>query len=81
MSVHGSTNQVFPVLANTIADGSIGCNGGKCPTVYEADENTLIVQGYRADDQFETGFVPDGEGVVRIPKGLLRQLVANHLLD
>lgn len=78
MTTHGTSTPTLKVLANTNAEGLDGCNGGGCPTVYEIDENTIAVQGYVADGLFENGFIPDGENVVRIPKGLLRQLAANY---
>ncbi|WP_170927224.1 hypothetical protein [Agreia sp. VKM Ac-1783] len=49
--------------------------------MYETDEDSVIVQGYIARDKFEGDFIPAGEDVVQIPKGLLRQLVANGSLD
>lgn len=65
------------VLANTSADGgTTGCSGGNCPTVYEFGGDSVLVQGYAASEIFARGTLPDGEEVVRIPKGLLRQLVA-----
>jgi hypothetical protein len=76
MTVHGTSNHVFKVLANTTKDGSGVCNGGSCPTIYD-DGDTLIVQGYTASEDFEAGFIPDGETVVSIPKALIRQLLAN----
>ncbi|MGL4340590.1 MAG: hypothetical protein ACRCSP_09255 [Rhodoglobus sp.] len=71
---------VYPVVANTDKIGLGGCGGGGCPTVYEVDADTLLIQGYTADDRFEPGFVPDGENVIRIPKGLLVQFAKNYLL-
>lgn len=78
MTTHGTTNPTLKVLANTDAQGLDTCSGGGCPTVYEIDDDTIAVQGYVVDGLFEAGFIPAGENVVRIPKGLLRQLAANH---
>lgn len=78
MNVHGTENSVFRVLANTTADGTTSCGTGGCPTVYEIDDETLVIQGYEASAMFDSAFVPDGENVVRVPKGLIRQLIASQ---
>lgn len=51
----------------------INCSGKNCPTVYRKDEETLVIQGYVADNLFVTG-LPDGEQAVEIPVALLRDL-------
>lgn len=66
----------YTVLANTDRSGLQGCSGKSCPTVYQFDEDSVLVQGYIAGDLFSAGDVPTGEDVVRVPKGLLRQLAA-----
>lgn len=43
------------------------CGGGSCPTVYQTDRDTLLVQGYAVADTT----VPDGELLVEIPRELL----------
>lgn len=45
------------------------CGAGTCPTVYEADPETVVVQGYRAS-AFDG---PDGVSGVEIPIELLQQ--------
>ncbi len=77
---HGNEVKLFEVLANTDTAGLDGCVGGNCPTVYATAEGDLLVQGYTADDLFEGSFIPDGESVVRIPAGLIRQLVERNSL-
>jgi hypothetical protein len=48
------------------------CSGGSCPTIYETDQGTLIVQGYKTLD--DTGVeVPEGEALVEIPLELLAE--------
>jgi hypothetical protein len=42
------------------------CSAGGCPTVYAAEEDDVIVQGYT-----ETLDTPDGESAVRIPHHVL----------
>ncbi|WP_242606984.1 hypothetical protein [Protofrankia symbiont of Coriaria ruscifolia] len=59
-----STNTPGIVLA-TSCDYS-----GSCPTVYQDDPDTVLVQGYVVDSVHA---VPDGESMVRIPAALLRQ--------
>lgn len=49
------------------------CAGKKCPTVYMKDDETLVVQGYVADNLFVEG-LPDGEQAVEIPMSLIRDL-------
>ncbi|MDQ2707700.1 MAG: hypothetical protein M3Z25_08730 [Actinomycetota bacterium] len=45
-----------------------------CPAVYDTDGEFAVVQGYPLVDP-GVG-VPDGEGLVRVPKALLRALAA-----
>jgi hypothetical protein len=67
----------FVVLANTDEMGNLECSGKGCPTVYSMEGDDVLVQGYVARGLFGAAEIPEGEDVVRIPKGLLRQLVAN----
>jgi hypothetical protein len=48
-----------------------GCAGGECPTVYETDRGTLVVQGYAFEPAAGGVAVPSGEQMVEIPKELL----------
>jgi len=51
-----------------------GCNGGTCPTVYEASHlgGDVLVQGYvvSPEEAAEVG-VPAGEALVRVPRSML----------
>lgn len=57
-----------------------GCGGGSCPTVRQLDTATggedVLVQGYSvpAEEAAALG-VPEGEVLVRVPLGLLRDAV------
>jgi len=81
MSGHSAANPVYPTLANTTPDGLSKCSGGPCPTVFDLGDDMLAVQGYPTGDLFADGFIPQGEDVVRVPKGLIRQLIAGGHFD
>lgn len=57
----------MPVIAK------LNCAGKNCPTIYRKDDDTIIVQGYKADNLFLTE-LPDGEQAVAIPVELLKNL-------
>ncbi|TQN32916.1 hypothetical protein FHX37_2904 [Haloactinospora alba] len=45
-----------------------------CPTLYETDRDTVLVQGYELPPEEHTRLaVPEGESVVEIPKSLLQE--------
>lgn len=75
MNGHLAPSNGFPVLAKTDRTGAADCPGNNCPTVYGFEGDDILIQGYEADALIAS--VPAGEKVVRIPKGLIRQLVAN----
>ena len=52
----------------------VNCEGKNCPTIYQKDDDTLVIQGYIADNLF-TEALPDGEQAVEIPLSLLRELM------
>lgn len=52
---------------------TMSCEGKNCPTVYQKDDETLVIQGYIADNLFRDG-LPEGEQAVAIPISLLREL-------
>lgn len=52
---------------------TMGCGGKSCPTVYRKDEETLVIQGYKADHMFVTE-LPDGEQAVAVPISLIKEL-------
>lgn len=60
-------NRYMQVLAAS------NCSGRNCPTIYRKDDETIIVQGYRADELFLTK-LPEGEQAVAIPISLIKQL-------
>ncbi|MEU9983605.1 hypothetical protein [Streptomyces sp. NPDC050856] len=48
--------------------------GGNCPTLYETDRGTIVVQGYKVTDpeaRAQLRDVLDGEDIVEIPRELL----------
>ncbi|MFJ7207243.1 hypothetical protein ACIQWR_27370 [Streptomyces sp. NPDC098789] len=55
-------------------------DGANCPTVWVEDvRQEILVQGWNPDEAMlakclETGPIPDGEGVVRIPFRMIRAL-------
>jgi hypothetical protein len=46
------------------------CRDGTCPTIYETDRGTIVVQGYVVTDADVA--VPEGETLVEIPAELLK---------
>jgi hypothetical protein len=49
-----------------------GCFDGTCPTVYETDRGTIVVQGWNVKDADVAP--PEGEALVEIPRELLKQI-------
>ena len=49
---------------------------GGCPAVYETDQGTLVVQGWKVADAETLAQldIPDHETVIEIPRALLRFL-------
>lgn len=45
------------------------CGNSGCPSIYEPDGDSILVQGYSVD---AGASVPAGESVVRVPLSLLR---------
>jgi hypothetical protein len=53
------------------------CSSGACPTVYQSDSGTLLVQGYAVSPD-RTGLdLPAGESMVEVPAELLAEAVRN----
>jgi len=48
-----------------------GCFDGTCPTVYATDHGTVVVQGQLVQDADVV--LGEGEGLVEIPAGLLKE--------
>jgi hypothetical protein len=51
------------------------CGNGSCPTVYQTDRGTLVVQGYTVAPQTAGLDIPHGEQLVEIPADLLTALM------
>jgi hypothetical protein len=52
-----------------------GCHGGSCPTIYESDRDTFIVQGnLMKPNEINDLAIPSNEGVVEIPRALAQAL-------
>jgi hypothetical protein len=50
------------------------CSGGTCPTIYETETGSIVVQGYVVDPS-EVGLeMPAGETVVELPRELLERV-------
>jgi hypothetical protein len=51
-------------------------NGRTCPTIYETDRDTIIIQGYRVLDAEALADLqlPEGEAAVEIPRSLLPEV-------
>ncbi len=53
--------------------GGSGCGNGPCPTVYETDNDTIVVQGFTVDPQKAGLQLPPGENAVEIPRYILER--------
>lgn len=51
------------------------CASSGCPTIYESDRGTLVVQGYAISARQAGIDLPDGELLVEIPVDLLTRAV------
>ena len=49
------------------------CGSAACPTVYQSDRGTLVVQGYAVPAEVAGFELPEGELMVEIPVELLKQ--------
>jgi hypothetical protein len=57
--------------------GGSGCGNGPCPTVYETENKTIVVQGFVVDpDALD---LPPGEAAVEIPRYILEKALATEL--
>jgi hypothetical protein len=59
--------------------GRDGCWDGTCPTLYESDRGTIVVQGWVVEDGDVTP--PEGEALVEVPAELLEQLAGLRARD
>lgn len=52
-----------------------GCAGSACPTVYESDRDTLVIQGLKLSEEDKNSIkLPDTEDAIEIPKSLIKNL-------
>jgi hypothetical protein len=59
--------------------GRQGCWDGTCPTLYESDRGTIVVQGWAVEDGDVTP--PEGEALVEVPAELLEQFAGLRARD
>jgi hypothetical protein len=59
--------------------GRQGCWDGTCPTLYESDRGTIVVQGWAVEDGDLTP--PEGEALVEVPAELLEQFAGLRARD
>lgn len=69
--LHPTSRQALPTHSVTLTAIAGRCGGGECPTVYQTDRGTLIVQGYAFDSAVAGVALPPGEQMVEIPTELL----------
>jgi hypothetical protein len=55
----------------TLRTISASCGSSSCPTIYESDRGTLVVQGYTVAAERTGLAMPEGEQLVEIPVDLL----------
>ena len=58
-----------------VAGGHSGCHGGHCPTIYETETGSFVIQGYTVTEETNADLGP-GESLVEIPASLLQGLIA-----
>ena len=59
--------------------GGSGCGNGPCPTVYETENGTILVQGFDVSGDSVDLDLPPGESLVEIPRYVLeRAMSAEH---
>ncbi|MFG1609976.1 hypothetical protein [Actinoplanes sp. NPDC049265] len=56
---------------------AVSCASNTCPTIYNTDRGTIIVQGYVVEPEVAGISVPEGEKLVEIPLDLLRTAVSS----
>lgn len=56
------------------------CIGSSCPTVYESDRGTIVVQGKRVGDASGLD-VPSDEVLAEVPVSLIKQLLASGAIE
>jgi len=56
--------------------GESNCGNGPCPTIYESETGTIIVQGFDVKPSDAGLQLPPGEGMVEIPRYMIEQLIS-----
>lgn len=70
--------KAFKIVHSTasIASGGNGCAGGTCPTIYETNNNTFVIQGKILDQNEKKKLnIPIDEDVVEIPIEFLKSFL------
>lgn len=66
--------EVERVMARLRKIGGSACGNGPCPSVYETDNGTIVVQGF-AVSSAEAGIeFPPGEAAVELPRDVLERV-------
>jgi hypothetical protein len=56
-----------------------GCAGGDCPTVYQTDRNTFIVQGYKLSNEDKEGInFKSDEDLIEVPIEFFKDFFAKN---
>jgi hypothetical protein len=71
----GSSGEVQPIKPPRVVANL--CNTSTCPTMYESEPGTLLVQGYTVPAGQHGIDVPAGESLVEIPADLLAEALRN----
>ena len=54
-----------------------GCGDGNCPTIYQTDRGTLLMQGYVLSTEEKTKLnIAENEDIVEIPSDFLKSFLA-----
>lgn len=67
----GTTSAGFKVIFEDKCGG-----GGDCPTIYEAPNGSIAVQGYRPSAEERAALnIPDGEDIVLLPAEFFKKAI------
>jgi hypothetical protein len=67
----GVDNEVNDVAGPTLRLLATTCTSGSCPTIFESDRGTILIQGYAVDAQQAGVTLGADELLVEIPAELL----------
>lgn len=63
------------LLVRTDRSGHSECSSGPCPSLYETDRGTFVVQGYRLDADVQASMaMPGDETAIEVPAGFIQRL-------